>query len=543
MVYQQILSPREKVLAVIAGVLLVVLAGVGYVQASSVFIAQEEAKDDSRNQQNQIKDQLNYLKNLKSEVSRAKKDVKPPATIDTAKIDGFLLQFEVCLNLRQAEIGTQDFWNNMQDCDSVKRDAESELNDYIRPAVNCSNNRRNIEDKKKERKNLDSQLKDILRNDKAADVSALKALMSQIDAQFAAYAALGQSCDSASADTLNDIQNELNAIFQDFYSASNEVRDSANTARRKTDNQKDFDKNIKRGCEKDKAREFKNYEKQFLKLQKTGGTDADSESAYANVKELYNNMCVTLFGAMQAALASGDMDAFESSRQDFWDSDRGFWDILNESRQGVEETRNKAEQIKNITRDLQQKTKDLTRMKRDLDRMKRTYNRTARKYADAADRKETVAAFGAFVSQAEDLIAKIEAGLAAAVEEAKQDPESYWIDRNEELQDMQNEFNDLQQEVQRIANILRTLKDAEKEINKNTPRELEGLKEESNNDPELIPALENLLSRARESLKQAWTYVLTSPDDAEAALQSLQGIGEDWDETVNDWRESRVGAE
>ncbi|MEK7524302.1 MAG: hypothetical protein AAB588_04715, partial [Patescibacteria group bacterium] len=86
MAERQNLTKREIVLSVIAGALLLVLALVGYSSSfknttASVLIAQ----DDSGNQQRNLKDQLNNVKNLRREIQDIARDTKKQA--DTANAE------------------------------------------------------------------------------------------------------------------------------------------------------------------------------------------------------------------------------------------------------------------------------------------------------------------------------------------------------------------------------------------------------------------------------------------------------------------------
>ena len=542
------LSKREKILAGVAGVILVAMVVVGYGQTSlgsaNTLVAPTEVKptptvepvkeSDTENQQRNIKDNQNWLKNMQRELQDIKKQAK---TLDTSAVETLFAQYSSCIQARQAEVGTQDFWNNIQDCQSFQRDIDTQMNDVLRPARDCANTKRSIEDRRKEKKNVESQLKDILRQDKNADVSPLTAIISQIDALFAKadQASAGSVCNSDVRDALNDIQNDFNSLFQDFYSTSNDVRQGTDQVRQLNDNIKDFNNDKKKRCEKDKTRELKNFEKEVARAAKSG---AATQETLTKVKDIYNKMCVDDIAAMQKALDAKDTNAYNDARSDYDSLDRDFWDALNESRQGVNEQTQKVEQLKNATRELKRWTSDLKRMKLDLNRTKKTYEKTAKKYANSADRKEQVVAFGAYVTQAGDLVKKIEEGIATAKEEAPKDPESWWFDHQEDLNDLQSEFSDIQQKVQNIGQVMQFLKDIEKQL-KGTVREMAQLKRESNNDPELMNALQDILNGANGNVKSIWANVVTDPEGAMETLQSMQDMGNEWNDTVNMWRESK----
>ena len=546
--HTQKISSREKTLAAIVAVLLVVIGVVTYSKAlaqdatgtpTPVVPAESVKQSDTENQQRHVKDQNNWIKNMQRELQDIKKQTK--TAVDTSAADNLLAQFAACLQARQAEIGTENFWNNVQDCNSFQQDIDAQFNDVLRPARDCANTKRTIEDRRKELKNVNSQIKDILRQDKNADVSALTVIVDQINALFvrADQASAGGTCNSDVRDALNDIQNDFNGLFQDFYNSSNDVRQGAEEGRRGQDNKRDFEKDKKARCEKDKVRELKNFEKELNRVKKQGAASEDMQAAYDSVRVVYTQMCVDALGAMKAALDSGDVDAYNEARSTYDDLDRTFWETLQENRQGVQEKAQKVEQLKNVTRELKNWTSQLKRMKAELNRIKKLYTRTAKKYANREDRKTELAAFADYVARAEDLINQIERGLVIAREESASDPDAYWMDRQDELNDLKQQFDEMQQQVQMIGNIMQTLKQVEKDIIKGTARQLAQLKRESNDDPELMGALNGILAQAKEVLKQAWSQLVSSPEDAMAALEGLQDFQQSWQDTINDWRESQ----
>lgn len=546
MARKSLASAPKKALIIIAAIVFAAAVTAGYKIAAqsgaNIFVAQEDAKpvdqNDLANQQRWIKDQNNWLKDHQRELQDIKKQAK---TVDTSTADKLFAQFSACVQTNQSKVGTQDFWNSTQDCNSLQRDIDDHMNDVLRPARDCANTKKNIEDRRKEKKNIDSQMKDILRQDKNADVSALKATVDQINALFAKadQAAAGGVCDATVRDTLNDIQNEFNGLFQDFYNTSNDVRQKANEGRQMQDNKRDFEKDKKARCEKDKARELKNFEKELERAKKKNAASDDIQVAYDSVKELYTQMCVDTLGTMKTALDNGDVNAYNDARSTYDDLDRTFWETLGESRQGVQEKTQKAEQQKNVTRELQQWSKELKRMKAELNKIKTFYTRTAKKYANSQDRKTELAAFADYVSQAENLIKQIEQGLATAKDESASDPDAWWMERQDQLNDLRQQFNDMQQNVQMVGNIMQGLTQVEKELMKRIPRELAQIKRESNNDPELISALNDIVQQAKDTLTQVWSQVVSSPEDAMTAMEGLKDLEQTWNETINDWRESR----
>lgn len=541
------ISYEKKALAIILLALAMVVAIVTFANVgrslTAVLTSQEATTttngvslEDKKNQENHLKNMYNWVKDRRRDVQQIKKEVK--GTVDTSTAEKLINDYEQCLAKLQSAIGTNDFWNMNQDCST--QDVDDYYNDVLAPLRDCANSKRNIDQRKKEKKdNLDRQLKDILRNDKSADVSALTNIFTQMDAQFTkAGAIVSSTCTSDQRDILRDAESELNTLFQDAYTTSNDINQTANQSRQLQENKKDFESNIKKGCEKDKAREMKKADKEIAKLQKQGALTEEYQTAYDNLKAVHTKLCVDLLGTMQQAIQNGDVDTFNDARNEFWTSDRDFWDTLNATQQSVQEEQQKVETLKNVNRDLQQKVKEIARMKRDIGRIKKTYNRVAKKFANREDRKEALAAFAGFITQSEELVSKIENGITTAKDEAAADPDSYWFDHNDELNELQNEFFDLQNSVNNIMNLMQNLKDSEKSL-KNYKRELKDITRESGNDKELVGDLQSLLDQMTDAYKRAWSAGIADPDEGMAIMQDIFDLQNEWNNRVNDWREAR----
>ncbi|MEK7523840.1 MAG: hypothetical protein AAB588_02295, partial [Patescibacteria group bacterium] len=448
-----------------------------------------------------------------------------------ANAEALITKFETCLSGLQSQVGTPDFWSNMQDCNTASRDIEDELNSNLRPQRDCFSTRRSIDDRRKEKKNnVNTQIKDILRNNKSADVSSLTAIATEMDAEFARVDKLS-GCSTDAVDQLKEASSNLNGYFQDFYSTSNDVRQSSDEVRRAVEGQKDYEKNIKRQCEKDKTREWKNYDREYAKGQKNGTLAPDDEAAHAKVQELYNNQCVTLLGTMGEALKNGNLDAFEEARSEYWTSDRDFWDSLNDARGTVQEGQHKAEQVKNVLQQIKQQDKEIKRIKKDIQRSKKMVERAIKKTLNSTDRKEIAAALQALVKQAEELLAQRENIIATAMQEAPKDPDSFLMEWDE-FNDFQNELRELSERGQQIAELTNRLQETEKEL---VRRE----KDLSRFPAELQVTLKELIATARESVKTAWVQLVNDPEAAMETMQNLQDLGTDWDTTVDDWKDSQ----
>lgn len=528
--------------AVVGITLLLVLTVVTYVKAGTgtagVPVAQE-TKDttvdpnECKRQQDEIKNWSRNISDKQREVQNVKKEIK--TGLDTSKVDQYISDFTTCV--AKLSPCTPDFWTYANVCNEYTRDIEIEFQDNIWPLRDCYNNKRSIEDRRKERKNLEGQVKDILRNNKSADVSALTAITAQIDGLLAKAATAG--CSGTDIDTLKDISGDFNGLFQDFYTLSNDVRQTAEAGRRLEEDKKDFEKNIKKQCSKDKSREFKNLEKQLAKSQKSGTVPADTQSAYDEIKASYNYSCVTLIQKMQDAINASDTDTFEEARQEYNDDNQAFWDKLNEVRQGLQEQEQKANTIKNVTRDLKQKQVDLKRMRTALQRIEKSYNKVAAKYLDKEERKQSLVDLKGYITRANELVTSISEGLTSADTAVKNGDfdtlDEYWMNQ-QDLDDMRTEFDDLQRTSQFIPELIKQAGNVEKGI-KNASKERIGLPDE------LKPQFDEFISGVKKSLDNAWTLMISDPQSASEELQSINDLNQDWGETKKDWEDQKNEAE
>lgn len=506
MFQHQMLSKREKVLSIAAGVLVVLLSAFGYVSAQTEVKTEVQANnDDLTNQNRWVSDQESYTKNLQREIEDIKRGVK--TGLDTTAFDAALTQFTACIAARKAEAGTQDFWNKTRDCDDSRNAIEDQLRDSLRPQRDCAQKKQQVEDRRKEKKsNLDRQVKDILRNDKTADISALNTILSQIDALFVKADAL-TTCNQDASDQLNDITRDFDGLFRDAYDAANELNQKSNDARRLSENTKDFNSNLKRQCEKDFARELKNLDKEYTKYKTAGTVTADAETAYNKAKTIYNDLCVTLLQAMQTALNNKDVDAFEDARNSFNETNRDMWDSMNEARNFF----NTQQQLKDITRELGNREKELVKMRKEYDRF--------------------VKKAGMENPEAKQILADYEALIAKAKEAVKADPQTFWQDYNQELNDLQNNFWQANQKSQSIGDVQRWMKDIEREL-KNREKDLANMKKDKGNPSDVLEELAGILSRMRGSFEKAKQIYTTDPDGARDTLQSIDDLRREWDDTT-----------
>lgn len=495
MSFAPVLSKREKALAVIAGALLVVFVVVGYAQAQS--------PDDMANQKRNLSDQQSYAKNLQRELDQIKKDGQ-----DTAKAQDGLAKFNDCLAARQADIGTQDFWSKNQECASFSKDVENELQDVLRPTQQWKQIKKNMEDRKREKKNnLDSQVKDILRNDKTADVSALTSIIAQIEKLFAEVDAQ-TAYTPEGLDRFKDIQADIDGLFKDYYDASSTVSQKSQEFRSKAENQKDYDRNLKRQCEKDIPSQMKGFEKEVAQWQKVGPLPDDVQAAYDKVKAAYTQITTVQCDAMKRALEGGDGQAFNDARQEFYNLQRDFNDNMNEARN----VGNQLQQSKDVLREIDQRGKELEKMKKEYDR--------AVKRAGGAENPE-----------AKQILADIETLLAKGKEAAVSDPQSWWQEYQRDINDLQNNFWAAVQKVQQVSDNQRWLKDIEREI-KDRERSLKDMRRDKHMDSDVISSLEGLLGQMKDSVAKAKELIAKGDlDGARDTLQAMDDLRREWEDT------------
>lgn len=511
------LSSREKSVAVLLGsTLLIVLVAFGIASAQEApkptpatpaeSSATTSTVSDLDNQKRQIKDELDHAKNLRDELRRIKKDIPE---IDISAALEQVSKYESCVNAVQP--GAEDFWGVLSPCNDYSRTVEDDLNDRLRPIQNCANNRKGIQDRKRERKDIERQIKDILRQDKTADVSALQTLLGQIDALLAQADQFSKCASTDDRDGLEPIAKDIGDLFNDFYSLSQDTRDKANLVQCRTDNKKEFEKNLKRQCEKDQAREMKNLEKDFAKAEKAGQVTEEDRANFTATKDNFTAMCVTQMGAMQQALNADDCDAFNDARNEFHTLNQDFYELTRVAREGF----NVKQQLKDIERDWKRWEKDIANLKKEYEqRVKRT---------------------GTTDAEMESLLKQIDEKFAEAQEVAKTDPSSWWNEYQTTINEFMQAFWERNQEVfekvERSKNTERWLKDVEKEV-KFREKDLKNMKRDENLDSNVLKTLEDILVEMKNALTRTREVLLASdPDAAEEILREMDDLRYQWDET------------
>lgn len=500
-------SSQEKILAGIAGVLLIVMVVVGYSQAYAQTPALPTAAkdDDTANQQRQISDQLNYIKSLRREIEDIRKTAG--SGVDTAVAEKHLADFEVCLNSRQ--VGSPDFWETFKTCSDISRLAEDELQNNLRPRRQCGDYLSNVKNRRQEYKtNLERQIKDIKRNDKTADTSALETQLAAINGLINKLEQIATACQKDVVESeAQGLQTDIDYAFRDWYDAANELNQKANESRQIDENKNDFEKNKKRQCEKDMAREIKNLEKEYARAEKAGTLADTAKQAFTAAKEHYNAICVIQLGLMQQALNAGDMDAYNDARNEYDNLNRDFWDILNEARNFI----NQQQQLKDILRELTQKEKELVKMTKE-------YERAVKQAGGIGDDS---------VKAILDQYAQV---ITSAKEGVKADPQSWWSDYQQQLNDLQNEFWNSQQKVQAVGDVQRWMKDLAKEV-QFREKDLKNMARDKELDQSVLSALTEILNQMKAIVEQARQLLASDPEAARDLLQSMDELRQQWDET------------
>ncbi len=466
-----------------------------------------------KNQQDNLRNNQSYLKDLRREVSDITRDTK---TLDVSKVNGLFAQYEACLNKQQGMIGTQDFWNAQRDCDDMSRSIQDEMQDNIRPQRECGNQRRGFEDRKKEKKNnVDRQLKDILRNNKNADVSALNALVSKItDAFSKADQLLVKPCSQDSTDDLKDLQGELSDDFQEWYTAANEIGQKANDQRQIEEGKKDYEKNIKRQCEKDIPVQVKQFQKDVERAQKNGPLPDETKKAYDGLQQNFQDLCSVKTKAIEAALQSGSWQDFNDARNDFYNASRDLNDSMNETRGFV----NQQQQAGDVLREIGNREKELERMKKDVERAQKA---------------------GSLPSGTQDILSKMQGILDQAKKDAVSDPQSWWQGAQQDYMDLQNQLQQGTQNVQRARDMKRWYKDLEQMIGYHE-NDIKNLKRDAHVDQTLLPTLEKMIDDMKIELQAAKTGLdANDADTAEEHLRNLDQLRMEWDDTSRSIQEGQ----
>ncbi|MEK9132809.1 MAG: hypothetical protein AAB606_03835, partial [Patescibacteria group bacterium] len=123
--------------------------------------------DKSKGDTNKLKSLQDNLKSIRLELQGIKTAVK---NIDTTTIDSLLNQWEACIQARQADVGKDVFNTNMEKCYLLNTSAKDEFYKNIFPQRNCAETKKRINEYKKEKKDMERQIKDLLRGDKTRDI-------------------------------------------------------------------------------------------------------------------------------------------------------------------------------------------------------------------------------------------------------------------------------------------------------------------------------------------------------------------------------------
>lgn len=322
---------------------------------------------------------------------------------------------------------------------------------------------------------------------------------------------------------------ELTVLYENLLEQVNETKQRTQST---ADSKNNFE-NEKRRCEKDYARDKKNIEKYLAKTRKSGLDEQTVRAASDEINAHYNKACVTLLSEMKKALDNGDMTTYGNISSEFDDSISGFSGSINLYMSTFTEQVNAIESSKAGSRALKQQSKDLGLMKKALEKSKKTYARIAKKYVTSDIQKSALVLFDEYIQQTNNLLAKTNELMKRAKGSTSDD--SFMDD----VQEAKDEFAEFQQTgVHAIGFMLRDLTSIDDDIRKVRTKELEQLKKESKNDPELMGTLNDIMSQLKELLKQAWTTAISNPTETIETIQSIRDLAPDWVYTIDDWRES-----
>ncbi len=173
-------------------------------------------------------------------------------------------------------------------------------------------------------------------------------------------------------------------------------------------------------------------------------------------------------------------------------------------------------------------------MKKQAERVKRSYTRAAKKYLDSQERKQALSEFAAFITRFDELVKAVEEGTKTAETQAKEDPDSYWFENAELLNDLQNEFYELQRQAETIGNVMQNLTQGSKDV-KFMENELSRLRKSSSASAKsIVPTLEEIIKQVKENFSSAWVNVVADPDEAQYIMEAIFELRRDWDEAIQD---------
>lgn len=523
---QHLLSNREKVLTLIAATILLVMAIAAFanirIGAANVLISQAIPNppdqqggisvDDRKNQEQSLKgwqDSVRDFERRRSDIERELKQSQKSSTgssvVNFVLYDQLLGEFRVCINELGQTVGSSVFWDKNRECEDKRQTVDREWNDNVQPARECANHASNFAGRRKEKKdNLDRQLKDMSRNYKTADISRVNEILAKIESLLTQGEQLiAGACTQGVIDQLKDINSEVDYAFRDAYDILNETRGAAEDKKRGEEAGSQLNRDYKKQCEKDMGREFKNLDKEFSRLAKKGAPPAGAQAGYDAAKEIYDQLCVEIFGRMQTAVRNNDIDTFEEERNNWNDLQQEVWTKLQEARESF----NKQQQLGNVSREISQQ-------KKELERMKKEYERGLKKGVENAEMKQVLDDLGGFIDNIE--------------KNPEYDPQDWWSGDQQTFNEKKQEYYEGQQKVNEAADIGRWVKDIEREL-KDREKELNRMQKEC---PDTATQIADLLNQAKQIIADAKEQAVEDPDAARDSLQfSMDDLRQTWDET------------
>lgn len=525
MVHSQILSRREKVLALIAGTLVVVFAGVGYAQspattAGTPVVENNQAADQNRVISEKTKQYENWMKDFNKYTTKY-------TAIDSSRLRTLLDSYNGLIAKWKQYVATQDFnsgWDTNRDLDSMWTDINDAFqifkdeDEWKNVLNNCKNQTREIT--KDMANNVKNWKKDLskLKSLSPEEQQKVTDILAKIDAKYSAVTTAQTTVDSYCVrkegrpnDYYND-NRDVDDAKRDFYDLGTEVNEVSNAL------------NCKDQLARDLKNKDKNIEREYnrvVKQAKGAPIPEDLESAYRGY--------VGAFDQATQLLAAGQCEDARSALQEAWNThNQAFWEAMRTTQEGQQ----KQQEVKNVMRQLVDQERELKRIKNDIKRTRKLVERVVKKYLSTTDRKEISQQLTDLLAQAEGLITQREEIIAKAKAEAPNDPDTFLLGWDE-FNDFQQEFNDLGNKVRTMAEVVRELQQNEKEI-KRRDRELKRFAKE----PELLKTLQDLVAQAKGSIQNAWALVVGDPEAARGELQGFYELSQDWDEAVRDWQDS-----
>lgn len=516
----QFFTAREKSLALVAGILLVVMIVVGYTKsataegsANSLVAMEDTSSEDTSSSEDDVQSARNSYDERVQEVEQWEREladyVRNDATLDTTTAQKAIDDFRALLvtGLSYIDAGdTAAWWDIGGDFDDLRytfndatelfRNAE----DWVNVERSCKNQTRELE------RDIARQVKDLTRELgrlKSGDQTRKTQLLSEIEQYCGAplqtfLTQLQPYCSGRQGETQDywDIDQNINYAKQDCYDRLNEG----------------WELNGQLGCFEDVSRRIKDKDRNVIREYERAVKRIGIENLPIAVKSSYDAF-LNAYAAAERELAI-DCEVARDILNDGGYHQQDFWDAMNE----LNEQENNVRAAKDVGRDIEHRTKE-------YEKMQKEYERVLKKNGGSAlpNAKKHLDEFARILE------------LGRAVLEGR--PQDWWDEGyNEDLNDIQNLFWERLNRVQAARDVSRWLKDVEREI-KHREKEIQQIGRDGGR--EVAEELEEIWKRMRDIVAAAQSKLQEDPEEARSELESMDELRWQWDELTHDFYNSR----